>query len=152
MRQAILSQQSLIPVELSKSGRVLTGEWFSVYDQVRTTVPRSFDVDHVVPLAEAHDSGGCTWDNDRRKEFANDPPGLLAVSASSNRSKGARDPQNWMPKNEPYACWYLVYWMEVKNIWDLSVDSEEHAFLARQQGKCAADDLESWPSQLEERN
>ncbi|MCO1575144.1 HNH endonuclease family protein [Crossiella sp. SN42] len=52
------------------------------------------DIDHMVPLAVGWRSGTWAWDNARRRAFANDlaSPQLIAVSASSNRSKGNQDP------------------------------------------------------------
>ena len=114
------------------------GEWFSRYDG-RTSLGsgRGFDVDHMVPLAEAWDSGARNWDSDRREAFANDldyPHSLVAVSASSNRSKGARDPAEWMPELEQ--CWYVSVWVAVKAKWSLSVDQAEHDFLSRTLTAC----------------
>jgi hypothetical protein len=49
------------------------------------------------------------------------------VSASSNRSKGASDPAEWLPPNRSYRCVYLVTWVEVKLRWNLSADPGEIA-------------------------
>ena len=65
------------------------------------------------------------------KEFANDLESsqLWAVSASSNRSKGDADPANWLPPLESSHCDYVVSWIEVKHVWDLSVDPAEETAL-----------------------
>jgi len=76
------------------------GAWWSRYDGVRTSDPSSFDVDHLVPLNEAWQSGAWTWSSAKRKAYANDlgyQASLIAVSASSNRSKSDRETQDWMP-------------------------------------------------------
>jgi hypothetical protein len=85
-------------------------------------------MDHMVPLKEAWDSGANTWSASRRQAFANDidlPEALIAVSASSNRSKSARDPAEWLPTNTSYRCQYVEDWMTVKVKWELSVDAKE---------------------------
>ena len=65
-------------------------------------MPPKLDVDHVVASKEAWDSGANEWTTFRREAFANDlddPHALIAVSSSSNQSKGAADPSNWLPDN-----------------------------------------------------
>ena len=108
------------------------GTWLSVYDNVTTTNPAEFDVDHVVALAEAWRSGAATWDPQRRSAFANDlddPRSLIAVSASSNRSKSDRDPSGWLPPDASNRCDYVTSWMAVKLRWDLAVDPIEFTAL-----------------------
>jgi hypothetical protein len=73
----------------------VTGSWRSAYDAVITSDPGTFDIDHMVPLKEAWDSGAWAWNPARRREFANDLGdwrSLRAVTAGSNRSKGDKDP------------------------------------------------------------
>jgi hypothetical protein len=93
----------------------------------------------MVPLSEAWDSGAWNWNADQRKHFANDldqPFFLIAVTASSNRSKSDRDPAEWMPPNANYHCEYVRIWIEIKRAWDLSVDQAEHDYLARKLASC----------------
>ncbi|MDE0675415.1 MAG: hypothetical protein OXI06_10115 [bacterium] len=74
------------------------GTWLSWYDGVVTSDSSRLDIDHMVPLAEAHSSGAWQWSSSRRRDYANDlrhPEALAAVSASSNRSKGSRYPSEW---------------------------------------------------------
>ena len=111
---------------------VMGGTWSSSYDGVRTTDPSGFDVDHVVPLKEAWDSGAWRWSANTRERFANDldyPGALIAVSASSNRSKSDRDPAEWLP--ERGLCRYAKTWIAVKFRWRLAVDSREKSELTR---------------------
>ena len=71
------------------------GRWYSYYDAKTFTRSSGLDIDHLVPLAEAWDSGARRWTADTRQRYANDlgdPRSLLAVSASTNRSKGDQDP------------------------------------------------------------
>jgi len=120
---------------------VMDGVWFSRYDDERTGNPSSFDIDHMVPLAEAWGSGASTWTDVRRQDFANDldyRPALIAVTASSNRSKGDRDPAEWMPPSADYRCTYLRQWIGVKYRWGLSVDRVERGAIAIGLQRCPA--------------
>ncbi|MFJ9542760.1 HNH endonuclease family protein [Streptomyces sp. NPDC101225] len=115
-----------------------SGTWYSQYDGVTTTNPSTFDIDHVVPLAEAWDSGASAWTTAQRQAFANDVtrPQLIAVSASSNRSKGDDDPAEWVPTRAAYVCTYVRAWVQVKYYYDLSVDSAEKAALTSYLADC----------------
>nr|WP_026217759.1 HNH endonuclease family protein [Embleya scabrispora] len=107
-----------------------SGTWTSAYDNVVTTNPSTFDIDHLVPLSEAWASGAWAWTTTRRRAFANDvsAPQLIAVSASSNRSKGDKDPAQWLPQAS-YRCTYARAWVQVKHDYALTVDSTEKSAL-----------------------
>lgn len=107
---------------------VVHGEWYSTYDDVTTTDPSAFDIDHVVPLKEAWLSGADQWSAARRQAFANDlgwAYSLIAVSAASNRSKSDRDPARWLPPRAADRCRYVQTWVGVKYRWKLSMDAAE---------------------------
>lgn len=118
------------------------GRWRSAYDGQVFGHASRLDVDHVIPLAEAWRSGAATqWDANTRERFANDlgyRPSLLAVSASSNRSKGDRDPAEWMPPLARFHCRYAVNWVAVKYRWRLAVDTAERAALRTEMKGCPA--------------
>jgi len=115
-----------------------SGSWYSQYDGVTTTDPSTFDIDHLVPLAEAWDSGASDWTTAQRQAFANDVtrPQLIAVSASSNRSKSDQDPAEWVPTRSAYVCTYVRAWVQVKYYYDLSVDSAEKSALTSYLAGC----------------
>jgi hypothetical protein len=72
--------------------------------------------------------GASGWDAQRREAFANDlgyHGTLVAVSASSNRSKGDRDPAEWKPPDEGFWCGYANWWTTVKVNWSLTADQAE---------------------------
>lgn len=96
-RKEVLIAESLDPVQIGSGCSISGGRWFSIYDNVETTDSSKFDIDHMVPLSEAWDSGAWNWNADQRKHFANDldqPFFLIAVTASSNRSKAIVIPPN----------------------------------------------------------
>ena len=119
--------------------KVVNGKWVSQYDGASTTNASNFDIDHFVPLKEAWDSGAWRWDGGTRQRYANDlgyAQSLIAVSASSNRSKGARDPADWLPNRN--RCRYAKSWIGVKFRWRLSVDSREKKSLGKILANCSA--------------
>ena len=109
-----------------------SGRWFSTFDGVTVRNPSQLDIDHMVPLAEAWGSGARRWTTSVREAFANDvgySRSLIAVTASSNRSKGDQDPAEWLPPRTAYRCTYISDWIAVKWRWRLTVDSREEAAL-----------------------
>jgi hypothetical protein len=133
-RDEVLASESLVAVH---GCDVQAGKWRSWYDGAVTRDSTAFDVDHAVALAEAWDSGAKRWTADTRKRYANDlgdGRSLVAVSASSNRSKGDRDPAEWLPR---YAkCKYIKNWVAVKIRWRLKVDITEKETLVRLADGC----------------
>lgn len=125
-RQEVLISESLVQPKLDARGcTVLSGEWFDPFTGRTLTTPKLLDVDHRVPLAEAHRSGADSWSAERRAAFANDlahPDTLIAVDRSANRSKGDGDPLSWMPPDWMSRCAYLLRWRATKQRWALAED------------------------------
>jgi len=139
-RNEVLIQESRTTPRIG-AGCSVGGSWRSAYDGVTTTRASSFDIDHVVPLKEAWDSGAWAWTPVRRKDYANDlgdSRSLRAVSAASNRSKGDKDPAQWLPPLVSFRCTYATEWVAVKVRWDLGVDAAERAVLRRILTACPA--------------
>jgi hypothetical protein len=114
------------------------GRWRSYYDGTIIRSSSKLDIDHIVPLANAWISGARSWTASRREAFANDldDPQLIAVSASSNRSKGDRSPDEWRPPLESAWCSYARWWVDVKSTWKLTVTAREHDALAGMLATC----------------
>jgi hypothetical protein len=115
-----------------------SGSWYSPYDGATWTAASDLDIDHLVPLAEAWDSGASAWTTAQRQGFANDVtrPQLLAVTDNVNQSKGDQDPATWMPSLTSYRCTYVRAWVQVKYYYDLSVDSAEKSALTSYLANC----------------
>lgn len=60
-RAEILIAESRVPAGVGPHCKILSGRWFSYYDQQHVTDPKALDIDHMVPLAEAWDSGASQW-------------------------------------------------------------------------------------------
>ena len=139
-RVEVLITEADDPVEVGGDCDLTGGRWFSYYDAVSWTDPTDLDIDHMVPLAEAWDSGARDWTADERTRYANDlgdPRALVGVTASLNRSKADQDPAEWLPTRA--RCRYLREWVVVKHRWRLSVDPAEQTALTDLAETC--DDL-----------
>lgn len=147
-RQDVLARDSVVPVTRTGCG-VVGGQWVSPYDSKLLTAPGLVDIDHVVPLKEAWDSGAFAWSAERRAAFANDLTDartLKAASAASNQEKGDADPSNWMPVDRAAWCPYLASWLSIKARWSLAMDESEYGRI----GKLLATDcvgltVSPWP-------
>lgn len=141
-RREVLIVEAVEAPVVGSDCELLGGLWYSAYDGVITDDDGEFDIDHMVPLKEAWDSGAHGWDSDRRRAFANDldlPQALIAVTRSSNRSKSDRDPADWLPPLTSYHCQYIEDWIVVKIKWELSVDAREFAALRSVASGCESD-------------
>jgi hypothetical protein len=122
---------------------VLAGTWVDPYtgrqltftDLKQPAQAQAIQIDHLVPLAEAWASGAAGWDDDRRRDFANELAELLAVDGPTNASKGDDDPAAWRPQTA-YQCTYAVRWVGAKSRWDLTVDRSERRALREMLGYC----------------
>ncbi|MER5749238.1 HNH endonuclease family protein [Streptomyces sp. NPDC002088] len=115
------------------------GRWWSYYDAKWLTSASALDVDHMVPLAEAWDSGASQWTAERREAYANDldaQTSLVAVSAASNRSKADQDPAEWLPPAVDVTCRYASEWIATKLRWGLTVDAVESEALTQLADAC----------------
>ncbi len=128
-REEVLIAESVTPAQVDPYGcQVIAGDWVSAYDGEETADPSDFDIDHVVALGEAWRSGASAWTPEQRLAFANeldDPEALIAVTASTNRSKGDRDPASWQPPNRDAWCGFATAWTTVKVQWGLTADQAE---------------------------
>ncbi|WP_151773026.1 HNH endonuclease family protein [Streptomyces abyssomicinicus] len=115
-----------------------SGSWYSPFDGATWSAASDVDIDHLVPLAEAWDSGARNWTTAQRQAFANDltRPQLLAVTDNVNQTKGDQDPGTWMPSRTAYRCTYVRAWVQVKYYYGLSVDSAEKSALTSYLSSC----------------
>ncbi|MEU0978989.1 HNH endonuclease family protein [Streptomyces griseus] len=148
-RMEVLIAESRVEPTIEGACKVTAGEWYSYYDGVTLTAPGGLDIDHMVPLAEAWDSGASGWTAARREAYANDlgsERSLVAVTARSNRSKSDQDPSTWLPPLADARCTYATDWVSTKLRWGLSVDEAEADALAVLAEGCGQETVEYEPA------
>jgi len=94
------------------------------------------DIDHLVALSDAWQKGASSWPAGKRLALANDPLNLLAVDASTNRSKGDGDTATWLPPNKAYRCAYVARQVAVKGKYGLWVTPAEREAMVRVLATC----------------
>ena len=140
-RQEVLIDESNAAVEFTSNDqcRVSSGQWQGPYTGEVVTDPGDLDIDHMVPLANAHRSGAWAWDRERKREYANSlgyENHLIATISSANRAKGSKGPEAWRPPLESYWCAYAIDWVTIKNNWELTVTESEYTALREMLATC----------------
>ncbi|MDY6050119.1 MAG: HNH endonuclease family protein [Corynebacterium sp.] len=120
---------------------VLSGTLVSPYSGNTVEFQRGNDtsplvqIDHVVALADAWQSGAFQWDDDTRRNFANDPRNLRAVEGRFNQQKGASNAASWVPPTN--RCQYAIDQVSVKAAYHLWVTAPEKKALIRYLEECS---------------
>ena len=139
-RAEVLIEEAIVKPKIGPKCKLTGGKWLSAFDGKTITNASKLDVDHMVPLAEAWRSGAWKWTFAQRQAFANDldnSEALIAVTRSTNRSKGDKDPSLWMPaKNQ---CIYIQNWISVKIKYSLTADPQEAEKLNSLVSTCGLD-------------
>ena len=140
-RQEVLIAESSVAVTFQSEDqcRVATGLWEGPYTGMTVDDPGDLDVDHMVPLGNAHQSGGWNWSPERKREYANYlgyNNHLIATTSGANRSKGSKGPDRWRPPLQDYWCVYAVDWVSIKNEWGLTVTENEYVALSEMLAAC----------------
>jgi hypothetical protein len=125
-------------VVVNSSCAAVSGRWYSPYDGATWTAAADLDIDHVVPLKNAWESGAWAWTTSRRESYANDlgDPQLIAVTDNVNQAKGDKSPDAWKPPRTSYHCTYARMWIRVKYVWALTVTAAEKSALAGMLNTC----------------
>ncbi|MFI6245170.1 HNH endonuclease family protein [Streptomyces sp. NPDC051016] len=138
-RAEVLLEEAVTAPEVGTKCALTRGSWYSPYDDQYFDNARQLDVDHLVPLAEAWDSGASEWTAMQREAYANDlddSRALIAVSAASNRSKADKDPAEWLPPYAGFWCTYVTNWVADKTRYRLGVDPAERVALTERLDAC----------------
>ncbi|GAA2551108.1 HNH endonuclease family protein [Pseudonocardia hydrocarbonoxydans] len=98
-------------------------------------------IDHVVSLSNAWQTGAQQLDPRTRELFANDPLNLLAVDGPTNGAKGDGDAATWLPPARGYRCAYVARQVAVKATYGLWVTAAEAAAIARVLDGCPGEPL-----------
>jgi hypothetical protein len=124
--------------------RVVEGEWELLFNGGRHIGSASeIDVDHVVALAEAWDSGAAEWDATQRRTFANDPLNLIVASRQVNQDKADLDAGEWTPSDSRARCLTATKITLTKWRYRLTIDEAERRGLVRMARYCDRTDQRS---------
>lgn len=82
-------------------------------------------IDHVVALENAWQSGAKQWDVQTRQRYGNDSYNLLAVDGPANQEKGSASAAYWLPPSHQYRCSYVARQVGVKQKYALTVTTTE---------------------------
>ena len=109
-----------LPATMKENGKVYTPYSCIAFD-ITPSGTAATDIEHIVALAEAHDSGIA---DDQRRDIASDLDNLTIADPTVNRSqKGARDAAEWMPTH--HGAWFAERVIQVKLEYGLTVDPAE---------------------------
>lgn len=102
---------------------------------------RAVQIDHVVAMSNAWQTGAQQLDDATRERFANDPLNLLAVDGGANQQKGDGDAATWLPSNKSFRCQYVARQIAVKLRYSLWTTAPEKEAMQRILGGCAGEPL-----------
>ena len=86
---------------------------------------KAVQIDHVVALSNAWQTGAQNLSADQRLQLANDPYNLLAVDGPANQEKSDSDAASWLPSNTAFDCEYVARQIGVKHKYALWVTAGE---------------------------
>jgi Protein of unknown function (DUF1524) len=135
-------QRDLSAKVLSGRCKVLSGDLTDPYTKkviqfvrgVKTSL--AVQIDHMVPLGDAWQTGAQQLTQTQRVDLANDPINLLAVDGPTNESKGDGDAATWLPPNKSFRCTYVAHQVGVKAAYHLWMTQAEHDAIARILATC----------------
>ena len=109
----------------------LGGRIYGPYTGRHFSTRRQTDIEHIVAVSEAHDSGLCRADRATRVRFSQDLLNLTLAAPEINRcatgGKCGLDAGEWMPPRN--ACWFAARIVAVRTKYRLTIDPREAAAL-----------------------
>ena len=145
-RREVLIEEATTKPSVGSGCALSGGRWSSYVDGETWTDPADLDIDHLVPLAEAWDSGARSWSTADREAYANDlgdARSLAGVTDDVNQAKGDQDLSEWEPPLTSARCRYAAEWVATKLRWGLTVDPPERSALENRAAACPATTI-SW--------
>lgn len=95
-------------------------------------------IDHVIALSNAWQTGAQEITAKQRHDLANDPLNLLAVDGPTNQKKSDADAATWLPPNKEYRCQYVARQIAVKQKYTLWVTEPEAGAIKKVLETCPA--------------
>ena len=87
-------------------------------------------IDHIIPLSLAWQTGAQQISAEQRLQLANDPLNLMAADGPANMSKSDKDAATWLPANKAFRCEYVARQTAVKAKYKLWMTQAEHDSIA----------------------
>ena len=112
--------------------------WTDFYTGAAYRDSSVLQIDHVVSLKEAHDTGGYSWCPDARETFADDPDNLVITHRKVNLEKSGDGPEDWLTTTDQTipvtrACEYLRKFVQVKVRYGLEISGRQRMFLSHKE-------------------
>jgi len=141
-RERIL-QRDMVNTVMGEGCKVMSGLLHDPYTGKDITFTRGIDtssavqIDHVVALSDAWQTGAQQLSANQREQLANDPLELLAVDGPANQQKSDGDAATWLPPNKPFRCQYVARQIAVKAKYMLWVTAAEKEAMQRVLASCS---------------
>ena len=127
----IIMYRDLINVTLSDECTVASGLLNDTYTgqsiEYSKSSPSVIQIDHVIALSDAWQTGAQQLSAETREQLANDPLELIAVSGKQNQIKSDANAATWLPPNKPFRCEYIARQIAVKQkykLWVIPAEQE----------------------------
>jgi hypothetical protein len=133
----IILHRDLQQVVVGEECKILSGSLNDPYTGKTILFQRGSDssqlvqIDHVVALSNAWQTGAQQLTFSQREALANDPLELLAVDGAANQQKSDGDAATWLPSNKPFRCQYVARQIAVKQKYHLWVVIAEKDAMGR---------------------
>jgi hypothetical protein len=125
----IIMYRDLINVVLSDECTVASGLLNDTYTgqpiEYTKANASEIQIDHVIALSDAWQTGAQQLSAETRRQFANDPLELIAVSGKQNQIKSDADAASWLPPDKTFRCQYIARQIAVKQKYSLWVKPAE---------------------------
>ena len=102
----------------------------------KSAISRGVQIDHVVALSNAWQTGAQNLSDDERYDLATDPLNLVAAGSEANQDKSDGDASEWLPPNEAFRCEYVARQISVKYKYHLWLTSAEHDAMSQVLSSC----------------
>lgn len=144
LRQRIIKRDFTTTTLDSDNCTVIAGTYTEPYTgkeltfSVKTEISKGIQIDHIVALSNAWQTGAQNLSSDERYALATDSLNLVAADADANQEKLDADASEWLPPNRAFRCEYVARQISVKYKYRLWVTESERAAMQEVLSDCPA--------------